>query len=411
MEGVARPPTPTQAVILAGGRGLRMRPYTDARPKPMFEVHGRPFLEYLFEMLAEQGLRRVLLLLGYLPEVVRDHFGDGGRWGVSIEYSVSAEADETGERLRRALPLLDPLFLLLYCDNYWPLRIDALCRRFAEADAPAMLTVYENQDGYTRDNVRLDEAGYIVSYDRGRTAPGLKGVEIGYSLIRRTLIEGLPDGNVSFEETTYTRLAARRQLLAFRTGHRYYSIGSMERVSLTESFLARRPAVLVDRDGVLNRKPPRAEYVRSWEEFEWLPDALDALRLFHETGYRVIVVSNQAGVARGALSEEGLAAIHDRMRSAVRAAGGRIDAVYHCPHDWDAGCDCRKPKPGMLYRAQREFDLDLTRVCFIGDDERDLEAARAAGCRGLLAREAGEFLDHARRLTGGGRTAPARVDG
>ena len=80
---------PTQAVILAGGRGTRMRPLTDTRPKPMVEFHGRPFLEYMIEMLREQGFERVLLLLGYLPEVIQEHFGDGSGFGVEIDYSVS----------------------------------------------------------------------------------------------------------------------------------------------------------------------------------------------------------------------------------------------------------------------------------------------------------------------------------
>src|SRR5918992_314665 len=95
---------PTQAVILAGGRGTRLRPLTDARPKPMVEILGKPFLEYQIEQLREQGFQRVLLLLGYLPEVVRDYFGNGQRWGIKIEYSVSAVDDETGRRIKLAQP-------------------------------------------------------------------------------------------------------------------------------------------------------------------------------------------------------------------------------------------------------------------------------------------------------------------
>jgi histidinol-phosphate phosphatase family protein len=98
----------------------------------------------------------------------------------------------------------------------------------------------------------------------------------------------------------------------------------------------------------------------------------------------VIVVSNQAGIARGAMTEADLEAVHRKLRAEAEEAGGRIDAIYYCPHGWDEWCDCRKPNPGMLFRAQREHHLDLTRTTFIGDDERDAEAAIAAGCTPVL---------------------------
>ena len=153
---------------------------------------------------------------------------------------------------------------------------------------------------------------------------------------------------------------------------------------MTEMFLARRPTIILDRDGVINRKPPRACYVRNWSEFEWLPGVQGALRELKQAGYRVIVISNQAGIARGAMTEADLLEIHRQMVREVTRAGGGVDAIYYCPHHWDDGCECRKPKPGMLFQAQRDFNLDLTRTLFIGDDERDGQAADAAGCPSLL---------------------------
>jgi len=359
---------------------MRLRPLTETRPKPMIAFHGRPFLEYLIEMLRDQGLRRILLLLGYLPDVVRDHFGDGRAFGVEIDYVVSPEEDETGMRLKRALPKLDPVFCLLYCDNYWPMPFAVMWQRFASAGAPAMVTVYANRDGHTRDNLRVDADGFVAAYDKSRNAADLAGVDIGYLLIKRTVVESLPEGNCSFEAEAYPRLVAERGLLAFVTEHRYYSVGDHRRLPTTEAFLARRPAVILDRDGVLNRRMPRARYVRTPAEWEWLPGAREGLRHFTESGFRVIVVTNQAGIGRGAMTEADLAAVHERLRQEASATGGHIDAIYHCPHDWNEGCACRKPEPGMLFEAQRAFDLDLSRVTFVGDDERDGQAAAAAGC-------------------------------
>jgi D-glycero-D-manno-heptose 1,7-bisphosphate phosphatase len=159
-----------------------------------------------------------------------------------------------------------------------------------------------------------------------------------------------------------------------------------------------RPAVILDRDGVLNEKPPRAQYVRKWEEWRWIPGSLDGLAALTAAGKRVFVVSNQAGVARGAMSADDLVEIHRRMLEDVASAGARIDGIYTCPHDWDAGCDCRKPAPGMLIQAQRDHALDLSKTPFIGDDERDAEAADAAGCPSLMVTADVPFRDVVDRL-------------
>jgi D-glycero-D-manno-heptose 1,7-bisphosphate phosphatase len=356
-----------------------MRPLTDSIPKPMIAFHGRPFLEYLVEQLRDAGIERILMLLGYLPGVIQDHFGDGAAWGVSISYAVTPPEVQTGTRVREALDAIDPEFLLLYCDNYWPIQLDRMWRQFIETDASAMATIYRNTDGYSRDNVRV-VSGRIEEYDRSRTSAGLAGVEIGYAILKRDVIAPLlPSDDVPLEEAIYPALARRGALQGYLTDHRYYSIGSLERLPATAEFLARRPTILLDRDGVLNRRPPRAEYIRRPDEFVWLPGALGALRLLTEAGYQLFVISNQAGVARGAMTEADLMAVEERMLGDARAAGGRIDGTYYCRHDWDAGCACRKPLPGMLFQAQRDHFLDLSRTPFIGDDDRDGEAAQLAG--------------------------------
>jgi histidinol-phosphate phosphatase family protein len=242
----------------------------------------------------------------------------------------------------------------------------------------------------------LVEDGYVKAFDKTKTVPGLQGVEISYAILAKPLLDLLPTEDELFEVALYPQLAQRGQLGAYVTEHRYYSVGSLERLPATERFLARQPTVILDRDGTLNRRPPRAQYVARPDEFEWLPGSLDAVRLLREHGYRIVVVSNQAGIGRGALTEADLAEIHSRM---LDASGGAIEAIYYCPHDWDAGCECRKPAPGMLFQAQRDLDLDLTRTPFIGDDERDGQAAEAAGCPFIMVSEERPLLGAVRELT------------
>jgi histidinol-phosphate phosphatase family protein len=396
---------PKQAVILAGGRGTRLRPLTDTRPKAMVEFHGKPFLAYIIEMLRDQGFERVLLLLGYLPEVIQNYFGDGNSLGVEISYSVSSPDDHTVRRLQLARDRLEPSFLLLYCDNYWPMQMDRMWAHFESANVLAMVTVYRNQEKYTRDNVIVDGSNFVRVFDRSRTTPGLSGVEIGYAIVTRPVLELLPEEDAPFEEAVYPKLARSGGLLAYVTDHRYYSVGSHERLPRTRDFLSERPTVLLDRDGVLNYRPARAEYVRSWQEFKWLPGSKHALSLLKAAGYRVIVVSNQAGVARGAMTKDDLQIIHEKMREDAEQAGGQIDAVYTCTHDWNEGCSCRKPSPGMLFQAQRDFDLDLTRTLFIGDDDCDREAALAAGCPFALTRKGVGLLEVTQNLLGHNATS------
>lgn len=383
----------TQAVIIAGGQGTRLRPLTNTIPKPMILFHGKPFLEYLIEQIKEQGCSRILLLLGYLPQAIQDYFGDGKRFGVEIDYSVTDVANDTGRRMKLAESQMDPLFLFMYCDNYVPVYLPDMYEHFVASGAHAQLTIYSNKDHYSRDNVRVDELGMIVAYDKNRSLPNLQGVELGYAIMKKEILALLPDDNISFEARVYPELARRKKLSAYVTDHRYYSVSTPERLPITERFLERQPTVILDRDGVLNEKPPKAEYVTEWSRFKWLPGVKKAIRLLHEAGYQIIIVTNQAGIARGKITKEDLEDIHQRMKAEIIQSGGKVDAIYYCPHGWDEGCECRKPKPGMLFTAQKDFCLDLTRTFFIGDDERDQQTRRAAGCKTILVDSTRSLLD------------------
>jgi D-glycero-D-manno-heptose 1,7-bisphosphate phosphatase len=146
--------------------------------------------------------------------------------------------------------------------------------------------------------------------------------------------------------------------------------------------------VFLDRDGVINRQR-KADHVKSWAEFEFLPDAKEALRLLAEAEYRVVVVTNQRGVARGRFTD--LAAIHRRMIDETTLAGGRITAVYYCPHEI-GHCGCRKPEKGLFLEAQRDFiDVDFSRSTVIGDSSSDMEAGLSLGCRNIFIGESDRY--------------------
>lgn len=384
---------PKQAVILAGGLGTRLRPITDTIPKPMIPFHGKPFLEYIIEMLVEQEFKKIVLLLGYLPEKVTEHFGNGEKWGIEIQYSITDVEDDTGLRIKKAKHLFDPVFVLLYCDNYWPMNFKKMWETYCAVDVDALVTVYMNRDGYTKSNIRIDEKGFIEVYDKTRQTENLQGVDIGFFILKKQVVDMIPEGNHNFEKTVLPQLIAQQKIITYPTEHRYYSVGSHERLVLTEKFLERKKTVILDRDGVINKKAPQADYVKNWSEWEWIPGSKEAICLLKKNGYQVIIVSNQAGIARAKMTEADLADIHQHMQEELAECGGSIDRIYYCPHGWDANCDCRKPKPGMLFQVQRDFHLDLSRVYFVGDDERDVMAGNAAEMKTFLVDEKVSLLD------------------
>jgi histidinol-phosphate phosphatase family protein len=374
----------TQAVILAGGRGTRLRPLTDTVPKPMILMNGKPFLEYLVELLKENGICEIVLLLGYLPEKIIDHFKDGSRFGVKITYSISDVSDDTGTRIKKAENLLHDHFLLMYCDNYLPFNLKKLVEFYEKQKTLASVTVYANKDGITKNNTFVDESGLVLTYDRTRQQKNLNGVDVGFFVLNKKITEWMPKENFSFQDTIIPKLIKQHQLSGFFINNRYYSIGSLERLPLTEQFLQPKKVIFLDRDGVINKKPPKAKYVKNWSEFEFLPGAVEALALLTKRGYDIYLISNQAGIARGVMTEQDLETINKNLQKELELHGAHINGFYYCPHGWNDNCECRKPKPGMLLQAAREHHLDLTKTFFIGDDERDVEAGNAAGCKTIL---------------------------
>jgi len=138
-------------------------------------------------------------------------------------------------------------------------------------------------------------------------------------------------------------------------------------------------AIFLDRDGVINYN--RNDYVKSWEEFKFIPGAKKAIKKINQTDKLLIIITNQSPIGRGILTHEKLDELHDLMLSELSEAGCHIDAIYYCPHHPNDKCDCRKPKPGLILSAAKDFNIDLEASWMIGDSESDLEAGKAVGCK------------------------------
>ena len=220
-----------QAVILAGGRGERLRPLTDEIPKPLAPVNGIPFLDYLIHSIREAGIERVVMLLGYKAEMVMHRYGSS-KLGIQFSYSVGSVDDQTGRRLFNAYHLLDEYFMFLYSDNYWPIELNDMLRLYETKRAKALTTVFSNKNGTSEygkeNNVEVEEDSFVRRYDKKRTSTDLNGVDIGYFLVAKNVLDPKRAGNVSFEEDLLPEFIARRELVAYVTDTQYYYITSLQ---------------------------------------------------------------------------------------------------------------------------------------------------------------------------------------
>jgi histidinol-phosphate phosphatase family protein len=381
--------TVSQAVILCGGRGERLRPLTDEMPKPMVSVNGRPFLQYLLEQLAENGLNRFVLLTGYLGEKIVEYFGDGSSWGWSISYSNGPVEWSTTKRIHEALDQIDEQFLLLYSDNFAQLRLSELAQVNRDRNSAMTLSVVRKFPG----NIQLDANSSVAKYDSSRSESSAEFVEIGYSLMSKSKIIACLDKHIHENFSSVIQsLTEDQQVSAVQVKTGYMSISDPLRLSRTEAFLKQHKILLLDRDGTLNVKPQRGEYVNSIDEFNWIESSRDALRTLGEKGFSFIIISNQAGVATGAIKLEDLNKINEFIRAEFLSLGLRLLEIYVCTDHWNSESEFRKPNPGMFLAAAIDHKFRLDHSIYVGDDIRDAVAAKNAGCKCVLV-SPGELIE------------------
>jgi len=372
--------SPSQAVLLCGGLGTRLRPLTDNLPKPMVIVNDRPFLHHLLEQLAQQGITRFLLLTGYLSETISNYFGDGSKYGWFIEYSVGPTDWDTGRRFWEARAKFDNRFLLLYSDNFVQFNLLKLIKFHNILCSPISLLLAPKLKG----NIKISQDGRILAYDKSRDGTGFDFVEVGYMLVQRDAVlsefpncSNFPD--ISFSEVL-KKLVQHQKLSGLVVRDQYHSISDPERLVLMGEYLKHKKILLIDRDGTINEKAPKGEYISSWQEFIWIPETRRAMLQLSKQGFKFIVITNQAGIARQMITPESLENIHNNMVDELNAIGIKVLKVYTCPDHWNENSFMRKPEPGMFFQAAKDFNLRLDYCLYVGDDERDCVAAANAGC-------------------------------
>ena len=216
-----------QVAVLCGGLATRLGPLSRSTPKSMLAINGRPFMEHQFKLLSGNGIRDIVLCVGHFHEQIMDYFGDGSRFGVNIKYSVDGDTLlGTGGALRRAYPLLDDEFSVMYGDSYLMLPYENIWRAYRESGKPGLMVVYRNDNRYDRSNLIVRDRR-VVLYDPKHERDDLVFIDEGLTVLKKSVLQSIPENTPFGLGSLFSEMARRGDLASFETSQRFYEIGSV----------------------------------------------------------------------------------------------------------------------------------------------------------------------------------------
>ncbi len=392
-----------KTVIMAGGKGTRISPVSVEIPKSMLPIAGKPVLEHQLECLAGQGYRDIVIVTGHLGEAIHEYFGNGSRFGVSIEYYHEEKPLGTAGSLVALKDRLTEDFLLINGD----LLFDVDLKRFEafhhSKKALATLFTHPNDHPFDSELIIADKDSRITGWlGRANREDAYKNlVNAGIHMISPELLsEKEKVGKLNLDRDLLTPSLPTGKIFSYNSPEYVKDMGTPKRYEevcndycsgkvVARNLRNKQKAIFLDRDGTIN------EYkglVTKPEYLNLIEGSAQAIAKINRSGYLAILITNQPVIARGICSLAGLEQIHNRLEFLLGEQGAYLDAIYFCPHHPDKGfegerveykidCSCRKPKPGMLLQAARDFNVDLEQSYMVGDDVKDMLAGQAAGCQ------------------------------
>jgi D,D-heptose 1,7-bisphosphate phosphatase len=379
-----------QACILVGGKGTRLGDITRAIPKPLLDMgEGTTFLDLLIEQTARQGFNDVVLLAGHLGHLVQARY-DGRTFGTArVRVLVEPEPRGTAGALISARDILEPWFILLNGDSFFDINVRALAAE-ADDDCEALIALRRVPETSRYGAVEFNGDRILRFSEKVRNSgPAL--INAGIYILNATIMNRIQSLPCSIETDIFPILAGEGKLRGSVRDAYFIDIGLPETLQQGRRellALRRRPAAFLDRDGVINRD---LGYVHRPDQIEWIPGAQEGVRRLNDLGYRVVVVTNQAGVAHGYYSEDNVIALHAWIQKELTARGAFIDAFYFCPYHPNARVERlranhndRKPNAGMIFRALSDMQIDKHHSFLIGDKDSDIDCANRAGIKGFL---------------------------
>ncbi|MGN1295438.1 MAG: HAD-IIIA family hydrolase [Bacilli bacterium] len=399
-----------KVVLMAGGKGTRISSVSKDIPKPMILIDGKSVLEREIECLKKQGFTDLIITVSFLGQKIMDYFGDGSKFGVNIDYYFEEEPLGNAGALFKIKEKLSDDFLLLNADAVFDIDFNRLVDYHIEKGGLATLFTHPNSHPYDSGLLITSKDNSVEQWltkEEERPKWYKNRVNAGIHVINKKVLDiEINTHKIDLDRQLLKPLEGTHKLYVYDSPEYVKDMGTPERYySVCEDFKKgivqnrnlknKQKAIFLDRDGTINKY---VGFLRNIIDFELIDGVAEAIKKINHSEYLCIVVTNQPVIARGEVTFEQIDEIHNKMETLLGIQGAYIDGLYYCPHHSHKGyegeiaelkidCECRKPKPGMLIKAAKEYNIDLSKSYMIGDGINDILAGKNAGCKTIFLGE------------------------
>ncbi len=396
-----------KVVIMAGGKGTRISQLFPDIPKPLIPIDGIPVLEREIISLRNQGFKDIILTVGYMADKIINYFEDGTKLNTHIEYFIEKEPLGNAGALFQLKDKLTEDFLLLNADAMFDIDFNRFVDFHKKHGGFVSLFTHPNSHPYDSGLIISNEKNQVIEWlskEEQRPVYYKNRVNAGLHVISPKILEQeISTPKIDLDRQVLKPLCGTGKMYCYDSPEYVKDMGTPDRYeSVNQDFQKgivhsrnlknKQKAIFLDRDGTINKY---VGFLRNINEFELLSGVVEAIKKINSSGYLAIVITNQPVIARGEVTIDELNTIHNKMETNLGKYGAYLDGIYYCPHhphkgykgeipDLKINCDCRKPKPGMLLQASKDFNIDLKESWMIGDSENDILAGMNAGCKTAL---------------------------
>lgn len=384
-----------EVILLAGGLGTRLQGVNPHLPKSLAPVAGKAFLSIVIDALFEHNIDRIILSLSYKAQdiihFIADHYPGDSR----IQCVVEPKALGTGGAIKFASQFLSAdRFFALNSDTFFDIDLEGMKSFAVSRNADLVLAAKRMLKPHRYGTIDIGDNDQIQKFNEKKELD-YGWINGGVYWMKKSVLNDFVIGDVfSFEKEILEKKGGNTGLYAYKSDEAFIDIGipedyfraqnwfSSERLQQLRNQKSNR-VLFLDRDGVINVLLP-GDYVKNWDEFVFKKDVFEGLRSVNDFFGKMIIITNQQGIAKGKYTHGDLEQIHLQMKNELSRQGIEIDGVYFCPHLESENCNCRKPKPGMFFYAKQDFpNIDLEQSFFVGDQATDVLAAKAAGIQSI----------------------------